>query len=668
VPNSASAGDNGKEERMPVAVSYPGVYVEEIPSGVRTVTGVATSIAAFVDFFPQGPLGPSNAVDVFSFADFERAFGGLDTRSEASYAIQQFFLNGGSQAQVVRVASSTAGKAAAPAAITLENSAGTPVIVATAISAGAWGNALRIDIDYGTTDPTTSFNLTVTQYAAANGTQAVTSEKYTNLVIDPTNANDAQAVINNASALIHIVETAGTPNRPAQTGTSSAPLPATFPATIAAGNKLTIGTGNGTTAAALLGEVVIPTPAPTDYAGLAATLQSQIRKFASGALSGATVAVVGGSTTQRTMVIKAGSADPSTFITLTDVSPSTIQGTLNFATNAQQYALGGAAEYAAASPAVGADGAWNDSSDYDGMANALIGDPAAKTGMYALVDVDIFNILCIPATMNLPDTDAFQVATDATALCVQRRAMYILDTPQQSKTRDNPTDIMAWLDANAGLRSSNAALYFPRFKIADPLSGFRLRDVAPSGTMAGLYARTDASRGVWKAPAGTDATLGGVQQVDYTLTDGENGVLNPLAINCLRNFPIYGPICWGARTLNGADQMADDYKYIPVKRLALYIEESLFRATQWVVFEPNASPLWAQVRLNVGAFMQNLFRQGAFFGTTPSDAYFVTCDATNNPPNTIDLGIINIAVGFAPLKPAEFVIIQIQQIAGQVAS
>jgi len=145
-------------------------------------------------------------------------------------------------------------------------------------------------------------------------------------------------------------------------------------------------------------------------------------------------------------------------------------------------------------------------------------------------------------------------------------------------------------------------------------------------------------------------------------------VLNPLAINCLRNFPVYGPVCWGARTLNGSDQQADDYKYIPVRRLALFIEESLFRGTQWVVFEPNDTPLWAQIRLNVGAFMQNLFRQGAFQGSTPQDAYFVKCDSTTNPQSTINLGIVNIIVGFAPLKPAEFVVIQIQQIAGQIAS
>jgi uncharacterized protein len=657
---------------MPVAVSYPGVYVEEIPSGVRTITGVSTSIGAFVDFFPQGPVGPSNAVRIFSFADFERQFGGLDQRSEASYAIQQFFLNGGSEAYVVRVASSTSGKAAAAAAISLENSNGDTVLTATAISAGAWGNCLRVDVDYGTTDPANSFNLSVTRYSSPGSSTVVASEKFLNLVIDPNSANDAKATVNAGSSLIKLDEVTGkTPNRPVQSGTSSDALP-TFP-TVNVGDKLTVSMGNSTAAAASIGDVIMPNPAPTDYAGLASVIQSQIRKFMNGSapvLPNATVQLVGNSA-QRTMVVRAGSADASTFIAFADTT-GTIQTKLNFAANAQQYALGGAEEYAAADKVVGADGAWNDSGDIDGMTSALIGDPSAKTGMYALLDVDIFNILCIPATMNLPDANASQVAADATAFCVQRRAMYLLDTPQKDQVRDNVPDIMSWLDQNANLHglpgSRNAALYFPRMDIADPLNGYRLRKIAPSGTVAGLYARTDSNRGVWKAPAGTEASLGGVQQLEYKLTDAENGVLNPLAINCLRNFPVYGPVCWGARTLAGADQMADDYKYVPVRRLALFIEESLFRGTQWVVFEPNDEPLWAQVRLNVGAFMQNLFRKGAFAGKTPQDAYFVQCDSQNNPQNTINLGIINIGVGFAPLKPAEFVVIQIQQIAGDIAS
>jgi len=147
-----------------------------------------------------------------------------------------------------------------------------------------------------------------------------------------------------------------------------------------------------------------------------------------------------------------------------------------------------------------------------------------------------------------------------------------------------------------------------------------------------------------------------------------DGVLNPLAINCLRNFPVYGPVCWGARTLFGADQLADDYKYIPVRRFALFLEESLYRGTQWVVFEPNDEPLWSAIRLNVGSFMQSLFRQGAFQGTTPTAAYFVKCDDETTTQNDINNGIVNIIVGFAPLKPAEFVVIQIQQIAGQVTT
>jgi phage tail sheath protein FI len=188
----------------------------------------------------------------------------------------------------------------------------------------------------------------------------------------------------------------------------------------------------------------------------------------------------------------------------------------------------------------------------------------------------------------------------------------------------------------------------------------------PSGAVAGIFARTDAQRGVWKAPAGQDASFVGVSQLSVPLTDDENGELNPLGVNCLRAFPIIGRVVWGARTLQGADQLASEWKYTPVRRTALFIEESLYRGTKWVVFEPNDEPLWAQIRLNVGAFMHNLFRQGAFQGSSPRDAYFVKCDKETTTQNDIDLGIVNILVGFAPLKPAEFVVIQIQQMAGQI--
>jgi uncharacterized protein len=163
-----------------------------------------------------------------------------------------------------------------------------------------------------------------------------------------------------------------------------------------------------------------------------------------------------------------------------------------------------------------------------------------------------------------------------------------------------------------------------------------------------------------------EASFSGVQEFTYSLTDGENGQLNPLGLNCLRSFPVAGNLVWGARTLVGADLLASEWKYLPVRRTALFLEESLYRGTQWVVFEPNDEPLWAQIRLNIGAFMQNLFRQGAFQGRSPREAYIVKCDRETTTQNDINLGIVNILVGFAPLKPAEFVVIRIQQMAGQV--
>jgi phage tail sheath protein FI len=202
--------------------------------------------------------------------------------------------------------------------------------------------------------------------------------------------------------------------------------------------------------------------------------------------------------------------------------------------------------------------------------------------------------------------------------------------------------------------------------MADPLKENRLEEFVPCGVVAGIYARIDAQRGIWKAPAGTDTAMAGVQELKIRLTDGENGELNPLGINCLRNFPVVNNIVWGARTLAGADRMASEWKYIPVRRLALYIEESLYRGTQWVVFEPNDEPLWSQIRLNIGSFMSGLYRQGAFQGRTPREAYFVKCDKETTTQADINQGIVNILVGFAPLKPAEFVIIKIQQMAGEI--
>ena len=294
-------------------------------------------------------------------------------------------------------------------------------------------------------------------------------------------------------------------------------------------------------------------------------------------------------------------------------------------------------------------------------AATLIGDRAARTGIFALEDADMFNILCIPAAASLP-TRMHEVVTAGTAYCHERRAFMIVDVPP---TVTDPPGMQAWVAANEALRDPSAAVYFPRPVIPDPLDDLRDRSVGASGTIAGLYARTDTMRGVWKAPAGTDAQLRGVAGLGYALRDDEDRALAAVGVSTLRSFPVYGHVCWGARTLDGADERASEWKYVPVRRLALFLEESLYRGTKWVVFEPDDEPTWSQVRSHVGSFMQGLYRKGAFQGRTPKDAYFVKCDSETTTQSDIERGVMNILVGFAPIKPAEFVILTIQQLVGQ---
>jgi hypothetical protein len=284
---------------------------------------------------------------------------------------------------------------------------------------------------------------------------------------------------------------------------------------------------------------------------------------------------------------------------------------------------------------------------------------ADKKGLYQLLRTDIFNLLCLPGA---PST----VLAPASALCIDRRAILLVDPPSAWTSIDAAATGMASSPPVSGDAAKNAAVFFPSLLIADPAQGGSATTVPPCGTVSGVIARTDVQRGVWKAPAGTQASLGGVTAPMLAMTDLENGRLNQLGVNCLRSFPVVGPVVWGARTLRGADRLADQWKYLPVRRLALFIEESLYRGTQWVVFEPNDEPLWSSIRLNVGAFMNSLFKAGAFQGATAREAYLVKCDRENNPQNDIDRGIVNIVVGFAPLKPAEFVIIHIEQLAGQL--
>jgi len=547
---------------MPITLTYPGVYIEEIPSGVRTITGVSTSDTGFVDFFERGPV--NTPMRITSLADFQRTFGGLFLQSEASYAIQQFYLNGGQIAWVVRVATPNM---MPPASHTLQDSTPVNSLKVNALSVGAWGKHVEVAVDRLGLPTGTLFNLTVKEVNPL--TSQVTQEAYRGVTMDATSPRYVVDVVNRGSTLVRLTKVVNI-------------LPAP------------------------------PAGSPADLAFTALT----------------------------------GGVD-------TDVMDN----------------LGNPVGHEAAF-ATALQGSDTVTLDADNIPR--------KSGIFALSMIApyIFNILCLPATARLVGaagtagaTARNLLLTAAQAFCLDKRAFLIMDVPFDRTLLDqmqNPsTGFAAELDS-ATLRHPNTATYFPNLTLADPLNQNKPRLVGASGTMAGIYARTDAARGVWKAPAGTDADLRGVS-FDLKLSDLENGGLNPLGINVIRSFPVFGSVSWGARTLKGADQAASEWKYIPVRRTALFIEESLYQGLKWVVFEPNDEPLWAQIRLNAGAFMNNLFRQGAFQGKTPREAYLVKCDKETTTQNDINLGIVNIVVGFAPLKPAEFVIVKIQQLAGQIA-
>jgi phage tail sheath protein FI len=512
---------------MPVAPTYPGVYIEEIPSGVRTITGVGTSITAFVGRARRGPTDVDGPVTINSFADFERTFGGLWAASTLGYAVRDFFLNGGSQAVIVRLV----GTGGAPEELDLPIG-GADFLHLVAANPGEWGNFLSATVDYKTKDPATLFNLTITETDPTTN-QVVNTEKFLNLSVDANASRFVGRVLKDGSALVRLKGNSVIPARPNEATT-----------------KATAGKGKH-----------------------------------------------------------------------------------------------------------GADLNVDDfTKDKQGV----------KQGLYALEKADLFNLLCIPPYKSDGNVDAALIG-DATAYCEKRRAMMLVDPLSEWDTvAEAIGDGTSTGIAVVGTSSKNAAFFFPRIRQSNPLHDNQMEEFVPCGAVAGVFARTDTQRGVWKAPAGLDASLVGVPQLAVSLTDAENGQLNPLGINCLRAMPAAGRVVWGSRTLQGNDRLASEWKYVPVRRTALFIEESLYRGTQWVVFEPNDEPLWAQIRLNVGAFMHNLFRQGAFQGTTPKDAYFVKCDKESTTQNDINLGIVNIVVGFAPLKPAEFVIIKLQQMAGQI--
>ncbi len=595
---------------MPATLTYPGVYIEEIPSGVRTITGVATSITAFIGRALRGPT--NEPITINSYGDFERIFGGLWVESRLGFAVRDFYLNGGSQAIIVRLFHlSDAADAAQDAANAATAAAGvggaTPASVA----------------------------------AAARAAEAAET--------DPARKTAADKVADAAEAAA------------AAGGATPASVSAAANASVAAASPITKATidANGLgLVAASEGDWGNSLRARIDYdvAGGASTLFNlSLRDDKTGQIEVfRNVSVVSGHARQVDRVLANGS------------SLARMSGSLPGSRPTAHDAGAGKNIWADNTPETNDKVASGDSASNGGGLgqNDFTGTGLEnnKQGLYALRKADLFNLLCIPPYLPDDNVDT-DLLSKATAYCEKRRAMFLIGPRESWNTKDAAK---SGLSSDIAVDSNYAALYFPRLRQPNPLRDNQMEDFDPCGAIAGVMARTDTTRGVWKAPAGLAATLVGVPQLSVPLTDAENGELNPLGINCLRAFPAGGRVVWGARTREGDDRLASEWKYVPVRRTALFIEESLYRGTQWIVFEPNDEPLWAQIRLNLGAFMQNLFRQGAFQGTTPKEAYFVKCDKETTTQNDINLGIVNIVVGFAPLKPAEFVVIKIQQIAGKI--
>ena len=615
---------------MPITPTYPGVYVEEIPSGVRTITGVATSITAFVGRAARGEV--DEPVTINNFGDFERVFGGLNSTYPMSYAVRDFYLNGGSQAIVVRLFVSGLDRlerAAQEVADAAENSTGdTPAAVAQDARETADG------FDEEPQKRAADVVATAAEDAAAEDGATIDDVK-----------EAAKAAVDVAADAARVFD-----------GTAKLTLGDGFKLEAASpgrwGNRLKVRVNNDGIDSDVadryglnVGDLFNLAVVEDRPEGLQEIIRNVSVKEDSGSRRVDRVLV---QQSHLVRIQRRANGDPDLPNQRPAIAPS---------------ANGAAGADGFSTPfVVGANsGPLTGEGDYTGS-------EANKTGLFALEKADLFNLLCIPPddrNGDVPDG----VYPKAMEYCRRRRAMLIVDPPSEwtsaSDITNNQNQKLTALGLS-GPNARNAALYFPRVLKADPLREGQTDTFAPSGIIAGVMSSTDVQRGVWKAPAGIDAALNGIQGLEVGLTDDENGMLNPLGINCLRSFPVIGSVVWGARTLRGADQLADDYKYVPVRRLALYIEESLFRGLKWVVFEPNDEPLWAQIRLNVGAFMQNHFRQGAFQGQTRQEAYFVKCDKETTTQNDRNQGIVNVMVGFAPLKPAEFVMLKIQQMAGQI--
>jgi phage tail sheath protein FI len=627
---------------MPVQTTYPGVYIVEQPSVSHVISGVSTSVTAFVGAARQGPADEPTAIA--SYAGFVRNFGDpVDpTDHPMGYAVAHFFANGGTQAIVVRALAANA--AAASLALPATNGI---TVTLTARSRGAWADGVEagtpaqsgifVQVAAATVNPNDRFTLVITNWAPGSGAaSALATETWPELSMSPANPRYVATVLA-ASALV-TAEVTGTETA-ATAGTSEGAVDLSAGVTGLAGRKLRLSVDQG----APTDHVMFPSGHPADSHAV-----SDIVTFINTAANGFPVEA---SDDAGKLVLTSKTTGPNSAVVvgLSGAGDASTPLGLGVAAGGTEKS-GSAADRpptAAAAPLTGG----SDGSDVD--AGSIVS-PQEGQGMLALdvLNFPRFNLLCLPG-VTTADVDA---VTTALAYCQTQNAFLLVDP--------DPSVTAAGAVTTAGLFAAegvHGALYWPRLITPDSRSS----GLPPCGAVAGVMARTDSERGVWKAPAGLAAGVAGATGGAYPTSDAVSGALNPFGINVLRSFPGAGLVVWGARTLGGSDLRDDQFKYVPVRRFTDYIEASLYLGTQFAVFEPNDLVLWGQLRLAVGGFMRGLFRQGAFQQSasgTESDSFFVICDSTVNPQTEIDAGRVNVVVGFAPLKPAEFVVITITQI------
>lgn len=642
------------------ALSYPGVYVQEISGGVRPLEAASTSTAAFVGLSEMGP--DDTAQRITSWTEFQRYYGGFFTDGYLPHSVFAFFDNGGRQCYVLRVTRADA----VAASVVVANRAQPALagLTLTAKSKGAWGNSLYVQIEDGTLDPGNEFRLSVRRQddpavVPATFRDIPPVEVFDNLSADPAAPNYVGSVLARQSALLDASVPAT--NVSVQRGVHRGGPNPVLPLNALRALQVDLD-GDG------LRTVTLPAAAGTAaaLADVATAIQTAVRALTPLKASTDPAAYTGFTCTADAgtprLVLQSGttSATSSVDVRSGGAADATVQLRLGAGNGGRSE--GGAAVRRPALADVVQVG--------DAATSPPVTDVTAGTDGVGDVTEATF-AAAFPRLDRLTDVSLLAVPGEATPDMTNRGMAYCANRPLQdlfylgetAMTDDTPADASTFR-ARLTAPNSFGAVYFPWVLGADP-TGVSVTPVPlpPSGYVAGLYARIDAARGVWKAPAGVEATLNGVSGLTAVLSDVEHGVLNPLGVNALRSFPTAGVVAFGARTVSSLPE----WKYVPVRRTAIMLRVSIYYGIQWAVFEPNDEPLWSQLRLTVGSFMTTLFRQGAFQGATPAQAFFVKCDADTTTQADIDLGVVNVLVGFAPLKPAEFVVVKISQSAGQAS-